>query len=67
MVVAADVFDFLADQRGDRTVIRAGGSGVRVAGADDRPPAVIGVGPVCLPGGAGRSAGAGQPGYRAAC
>src|SRR6266702_2716962 len=40
----------------------AGGPGVGAVGADDRPPPVVGVGPVCLPGGAGGYAGAGQPG-----
>ena len=40
----------------------AGRPGVGVVGADDRPPAVVGVGPVCVPGRAGRHAGAGQPG-----
>ena len=48
-VTAADVFDFLADQRGDRTVVRLADQGVGAVGADDRPP-VVGVGPVCLPG-----------------
>jgi integrase/recombinase XerD len=52
-VTAADVFEFLADQRGDRTVVRLADRGVGAVGADDRPPPVVGVGPVCLPGGAG--------------
>ena len=49
-VTAADVFEFLAHQRGDRTVVRLADRGVRAVGADDRPPPVVGVGPVCVPG-----------------
>ena len=49
-VTAADVFDFLADQRGDRTVIRLADRESGAVGADDRTPPVVGVGPVCLPG-----------------
>ena len=51
-VTAADVFDFLADQRGPDGGA-AGGPGVGAVGADDRPPPVVGVGPVCVPGRAG--------------
>src|SRR5690348_11033729 len=44
-VTAADVFDFLADQRGGSDGGAAGGPGVGAVGADDRPAAVVGVGP----------------------
>ena len=50
VVTAADVFEFLAHQRGDRTVVRLAD---RAVGADDRPPPVVGVGPVCVSGRAG--------------
>jgi hypothetical protein len=52
-VTAADVFEFLAHQRGDPDGGAAGGRGVGAVGADDRPPPVVGVGPVCVPGNAG--------------
>jgi len=52
-VTAADVFEFLADQRGDRTVIRLADRESGLVGADARPPPVVGVGPVCVPGRAG--------------
>ena len=42
-VVAPDVFDFLADQRGDRSVVRLG-SGVWVVRTHDRAAVVVGVG-----------------------
>jgi hypothetical protein len=59
-VTAADMFDFLADQRGDRTVIRLAD---RESGLSARTiPPVVGVGPVCVPGGAGRYSGGGQLG-----
>jgi hypothetical protein len=47
-VTAVDVFEFVAHQRG---IARgaAGGPGVGVVDADDRPAAVIGVRPVCVP------------------
>src|SRR5690242_8927 len=61
-VTAADVFDFLADQRGDRTVIRLADRESGAVGADDRTPPVVGLGPVCVPGRPGRYAGSGEPG-----
>ena len=51
-VTAAGVFDFLAGQRGDRTVVRLADRESGAVGADDCPPPVVGVGPVCVPGGA---------------
>ena len=54
-VTAADVFEFLAHQRGDRTVVRLADRESGLFGADDRPPPLVGVGPVCLPGRAGGS------------
>ena len=44
------MFDFLAHQRGDRTVVAADGPGVRAVGADDRQAPVIGVRLICVPG-----------------
>ena len=60
-VPPADVFEFLAHQRGNRTVVRLAD---RESGLSARTiaPAVVGVGPVCLPGGTERHSGAGQPG-----
>jgi hypothetical protein len=49
-VTAADGFEFLADQRGDRMGWcgwRIGSGGCR---RDNHPPPVVGVGPVCIPG-----------------
>ena len=43
-VVAADVFEFLAHQRGDRTVIRMSDRRVGPVGAHDRAAVVVGVG-----------------------
>jgi hypothetical protein len=49
--VTADVFDFLADQRGDRTVVRLAD---RESGPSTRTIARLSsVGPVCVPGRAG--------------
>ena len=52
-ITAADVFEFLAHQRRGPGGGAAGGPGVGAVGTDDRPPPVVGVGPVCLPGRAG--------------
>jgi integrase/recombinase XerD len=49
-VTAADVFDFLAGQRGDRTVVRLADRESGAVSAGDRPAPVVGVGPVCVPG-----------------
>jgi integrase/recombinase XerD len=43
-VVASDVFEFLAHQRGDRTVIRMSDGEFGIVGADDRAAVVVGVG-----------------------
>ena len=43
-VTPADVFEFLADQRGDRTVVRLCDRESGLLGAHDRPALVVGVG-----------------------
>jgi hypothetical protein len=61
-VTAADVFDFLADQRGGRAVIRLADreSGLSARTIARRLSSVSG--PVCVPDRPGRHAGAGEPG-----
>jgi integrase/recombinase XerD len=61
-VVAADIFDFVASQRGDRTVIRITRWRVRVVGPHDRPPALVDLGPVCVSHRPGRHVGEAEPG-----
>ena len=52
-VTAADVLKFLAHQRGAGRWSGWRCPGVGAGGADDRPPPVVDVGPVCVPGRAG--------------
>jgi integrase/recombinase XerD len=49
-VTATDVFDFLADQRSDRSVVRLADGELGLSVADDRPPPVVCVGPACVSG-----------------
>jgi integrase/recombinase XerD len=51
-VTAADVFEFLAHQRGDRTVVRLADRESGLSARTIAPP-VVGVGAVCVPGRAG--------------
>ena len=49
-VVAADIFDFVADQRGDRSVVRISDGESGLVGPHDRPAAVVDLGVLRLPG-----------------
>jgi integrase/recombinase XerD len=49
-VVAADVFDFLAHQRGDRTVVRISDGESGGVGPHDRPALVVDLGLLLVPG-----------------
>ena len=61
-VVAADVFDFIADQRGDRTVVRIGDGESGFVGAHDRPTVVVDLGLLRVSGCAWRHGGHFEPG-----
>ena len=48
-VTAVDVFEFLAHQRGDRSVVRLADRESGLSARTIAPQTVVGVGPVCLP------------------
>jgi hypothetical protein len=65
-VVAADIFGFVADQRGDRTVVRISDGRSGLSARHDRPASLVDLGLLRVPGRWGRHVGHVEPGCRAA-